>query len=314
MNKGLVGIICVLSILTTGFMGCVPVSADVNTAIIDDSMILEMITASTHYHDSNIDLDYTDCYNWMNSDVHNGLWISNINYHNHLIISNAYQHGIRWQRSDYGWSQPDLNINGFSSCTPNTWTDSTGWYHNNHFIAHYYNIKQVDYVAQIYIQTNLGSETKIQFKNYLWWQSGSGYLNIYEFDAWWKIDFKLNTNSDNAYWQNDAPDTCGQTGGLWHQITTEWSGRAQWDMTSEKISDSGNQNHYVCITEFDKAASVGTHKFSAFQTIENYHGFDVNDDDHETVTHPIGSDYIQVDMPTSGQQYWTSVNWYPVWA
>jgi hypothetical protein len=282
--------------LTTGFVGCMPVSAEDAVENSTDTLISPLSTPPTGYY---ITFNYLSCH--TDSGNRHGLYLQDVQYtypgkEEHLI-NYAYQTGIRFTYFTGSQSYTQIWLLSGMSCSSNTWTDSTGWHLSNTFTKTNA-ITSLTYIAEVAINTGI-----IYFKNsFSWSQVGSNVVT--NINVWWKMEFQLGspTTENRVFFKNSA--------GNWIYLQQEATGIADsshW--LSQKVIHFATLHLFYILNHVTTATT--TEKWAAFKPLlYDYSDFEINDNDESLILQKIiGAEYTFQNAPSQGTTYWSWAEW-----
>jgi hypothetical protein len=289
MNTKLVGMVCALTMLTTGFMGCIPASAENDSASQDSSALIDGPAPLMAYHTTVYSLWRVYWYDCDPSYPTGGTHITGAFYNGFLMISEAFQTGIRIKIVNGAWY--DISVNN-ATCSYWQGQDAQGrmrygsqfiW-HNLHYGNGYYTFTYTPSFA-------LTTTSILLYQTFRWYATGNptGVANL---TGWWKTYYPQGT-----VWKD------GDTSPLSHEYADEplyWS--------SEKFKKDDHHNMYTNSYGFGGPNGYFKEGWAAFQTIEYWFKYWENKVPAQSLTYPSGGDFVDID--NNGYTLWQNQDYF----
>ena len=289
------GIICALIMMTVGFVGCIPVSAESENDT--DSMVKPM----SSYPGTYVKYNYEDCHD---AGDYSGLFVYDIQVKDgtnwRYLVGAAYQTGFRYL--DYNGVYQDVSLDGMS-CSYADGTNGEGIHiHQNTFTFQSAHDGKITYIVSID-----NKNSWFRFNQYLKWENTQAQYNIQGMNAWWKIEWAVNDYQGSGY--NIGRK---EVSGTWSDIQVAsygWKG-SNWQAT-KWLQDSSHTTHNVYTDGnyggYNNGAAWGDFDVYNDDYPLDYYDYGYNADGHTVVT-SLGSEYLLVQYPiSSGTLYgsWT---------
>jgi hypothetical protein len=273
---------CVLIILLTGFVGCIPVSAD---PVETEGETLLMGYHTTIYSLWRVNWYDCDFGGWPAAGTH----ISGAFYNSYLMITEAYQSQLRIKTVNGGWSIWSFDA---ATCQYYQGTDSQGrTLYGSKFTWTNIHVDGGIYTLYYTPAFALTSTSIYLYQTFRWSKtSGPGIANL---TGWWKTFYPQGTVYKNG------------------QILTKEKADQPVYWVSEKFYKDARHYMYTDSYGFGGPNGYFTEGWAAFQTIENYNLYYENANG-QTLTYPSGGDFIDIDnngytLLTNSDYYFCSI-------
>jgi len=298
-------IICALTMLTTGFMGCIPVSAE-NAGVSSTDTSISPLTPpqesyvlpenATPLIGEHI-LNYQNWYiNWLDCDLTwptGGTHIKSVYYNGFSMITAAYQPNIRYKiYNDQNWY--DLPIAAASSCSYWSGVDGQGNMRYGSQIT--WNFQLYGYSYQVIFTPSfaLNSNRILLYLDFRY-TGPSLPRGITSFEGWWLTFYPQGT----VRYHN------GQT--LHNEMADQ---PVYW--INEEFRKDANHKMYTNSYGFGGPNGYFTEGWAAFEHIEDYSKYWVNADG-DVLAYPSGGDCIKIENNGAAlrqnQDYWFNSIW-----